>query len=147
MGITVRKLNEHELDWANECYARIDFIASAPSDYIAVAEVAGRATGLGRVAEICHGIGELGGMCVFPEYRGKGIAGLLIDHLIDCAGLDNLYCLPFQELRTLYESKGFFLHAADETVPEKILQKHDWCNHHYRKPVLLMYRRSLCEAA
>jgi hypothetical protein len=40
----------------------------------------------------------------------------------------------------LYASAGFAAQPADAKVPEKVLHKHAWCNSHYPKPVLLLYR-------
>lgn len=140
MQLSVRQLKAHELDWANQRYAEVDFLPSPPTDYIAVAELDGVPAGLGRVTRLGPDVGELGGMYVFPEQRGAGVSRALIAHLIACAGAARLYCLPFEELLALYASAGFKARAADATVPDKVLRKHAWCNSHYPKPVLLLYR-------
>lgn len=140
MSLSVRKLQEHELDWANARYGEIDFLPSPSTDYIAVAEVDGQAAGLGRVTTLAGDVGELGGMYVFPERRGCGVSRALIAHLIAHGGAARLYCLPFQALQGLYASTGFRPQLDDASVPAKVLAKHDWCNRHYSQPVLLMYR-------
>lgn len=138
--VSVRQLHPEELEWANLRYAEIDFVPSLPTDYVALAEVDGRAVGLGRVVPITDEIGELGGMYVFPEQRGGGISKAIIAHLIAAVGRTSLYCLPFEELRALYESAEFRVHTGLDGVPSKIVEKHRWCNEHYPKPVLLMCR-------
>jgi N-acetylglutamate synthase-like GNAT family acetyltransferase len=80
-------------------------------------------------------------MVVFPAYRGRGIARLLIEWLIAESGLPTLYCLPFEDLAELYRSCGFALHEA-ASVPDKLRAKYTWCNNHYARRVLLMARQS-----
>lgn len=138
--LTIRKLAQSELSWANSKYKEVDFLPSPASDFIAVAEIDGSAAGLGRVTEVAPAIGELGGMYVFPEYRGSGISRSLIQFLIDESGLETLYCLPFEHLAGLYQSAGFLACPPRSVVPAKVFEKHTWCNAHYPKPVLLMCR-------
>ena len=61
-------------------------------------------------------------------------------HLIVQAGSDTLYCLPFANLRALYESTGFRERAPDPAMPAKVLEKFEWCNGHYGREVLLLVR-------
>ncbi len=63
-----------------------------------VAEVDGAPAGLARITPIAPRIGELGGIVVFPECRGGGVARQIIDALLATADDDFLYCLPFGNL-------------------------------------------------
>ncbi len=151
MQVSVRQSRADELAWANARYAEIDFLASEAGDYLAVAEADGVPAGLGRVVRLGDDVGELGGMLVFDGFRGGGVAGAIIAHLLNHAGLRRLYCLPFASLRPLYEKAGFTLDTnadagadADAVpIPEQIRRKHAWCNSRYLEPVLLMYRQAV----
>jgi GNAT superfamily N-acetyltransferase len=136
----IRRLDPAELAWANERYAEIDFLASPATDFIAVAHSGGTPVALGRVSQVSATAGELGGIYVFPEFRGLGIAKRLVDFLVHQCGLETLFCLPFERLHGLYILAGFALQPIDATVPEKVLGKHAWCNSHYGERVLLMSR-------
>lgn len=135
---TLRRSRPDELAWINECYAGVDFVPSGEADVIAVAQADGQSAGLGRVVPIADGVGELGGMLVFDQFRGSGLAKQIIGFLQQQAGLPTLYCLPFAELAGLYGSMGFVPATAQDAVPEKVAAKHRWCNEHYPKPVLLL---------
>jgi GNAT superfamily N-acetyltransferase len=136
--VTVRQLQAHELKWANGRYGEIDFLPSTQDDYIAVAENDGQPAGLGRLVRVGGEACELGGMYVFPEQRGGGISRAIIGHLIAAAGRATLYCLPFGNLRGLYESFGFREQAPDPAMPDQVLEKFKWCNSHYGREVLLL---------
>lgn len=138
MTVTVRQLQAHELKWANGRYGEIDFLPSTPDDYIAVAENDGQPAGLGRLVRVADDACELGGMYVFPEQRGGGISRAIIGHLIAAAGGNTLYCLPFGNLRALYESFGFRERSPEPAMPSKVLEKFNWCNGHYGREVLLL---------
>ena len=135
---TIRSARPDELAWINERYADIDFIASNPSDQVAVAEADGVIAGLGRIVPVEPHVGELGGMYVFDGYQGLGLSKRLIAFLRELPGYRTLYCLPFSELEELYAAMGFKRVAGTEGVPEHVAKKHAWCNRHYPKPVLLM---------
>ncbi|MES2739641.1 MAG: GNAT family N-acetyltransferase [Pseudomonadota bacterium] len=140
MQLSVRALRADELAWANARYAEIDFLASAPDDYVAVADIAGVPAGLGRVTRLGGDAGELGGMYVFDGFRARGVSGAMLAHLLAHAGVARLYCLPFAHLRRLYEKAGFTLDLGAAAVPDQVRRKHAWCMGHYAEPVLLMYR-------
>ncbi len=142
-SFTLRRSRPDELDWINARYAEVEFVASSETDVIVVAEASGQPAGLGRVVPIADGVGELGGMLVFDDFRGSGLAKQIIGFLQQQAGLPTLYCLPFAELDGLYRSMGFELAAASDAVPEKVAAKHRWCNEFYPKPVLLLVARKL----
>jgi predicted GNAT family N-acyltransferase len=140
MKFTLRALSRDELSWANERYAEIDFVPSTTTDYIAVAEFGSQIVGLGRVAFGDGQFAELGGVYVFPQFRGVGASMSIINNLVERFDAKTLYCLPFAKLQPLYEQAGFSTCKTDITVPQKILDKHVWCNSHYAQAVLLMRR-------
>jgi len=136
----LRRLEPTELAWANERYAEVDFLPSPATDLVAVALVGGTPAALGRVTRLTEASGELGGMYVFPEFRGLGVASRMIDYLVSECGLKLLFCLPFEHLHDMYTAAGFAVQPPDETVPQKVRDKHVWCNAHYPERVLLMSR-------
>lgn len=140
MSLRIERLGPEKLDWANERYAEIDFLPSPPSDFIAIAYADDNPAALGRVTQLTASSGELGGMFVFPGFRGLGISRRLVDYLVAECGLETLFCLPFEKLEALYAACGFLLHPVEATVPQKVLSKHAWCNSHYSERVLLMSR-------
>ncbi|MBL8300859.1 MAG: GNAT family N-acetyltransferase [Rhodanobacteraceae bacterium] len=142
VSLQIKRLDPSELAWANERYAEVDFLPSPATDFVAVVFVGDNPAALGRVTQLTATVGELGGMYVFPEFRGSGIAKQLVDYLVAECGLDTLFCLPFEKLHDLYAASGFLLHPPNDIVPEKVLSKHAWCNLHYPDRVLLMSRGS-----
>lgn len=138
MNITLRTAAPGELAWINERYRAIDFLESVASDFIVVAEVDGKAAGLGRIVRVEARVGELGGMIVFDEFRGTGVSKKIIGLLAATTDFDLLYCLPFARLEALYAAFGFRRVADVAGVPAKILDKSNWCAQFYPQPVLLM---------
>lgn len=145
MSLIMRLARAGELDWINQRYREVDFVASDSSDLIAVAEVGGQAAGLGRVTMADEGVGELGGIVVFPAFRASGVARQIIDFLIAQAGCHTLYCLPFAPLEALYAAAGFMRVENLNGVPDQVKSKHGWCKRHYPTPVLLMRRTASAE--
>ncbi len=140
MSISVRQADTTDLDWVNQCYAAIDFTPSHSGELIVIASHNGQAAGLGRVVPLENGQGELGGIYVLDDFRGLGIASVVVDSLLQQAADTPLYCLPFAKLAEFYMGKGFAPLPADHNVPAVIENKHAWCNQHYAEPVLLLYR-------
>lgn len=141
-SVRFRRLEPFELNWANDRYSEVDFVHSTSGDLIAVALVDGTPAALGRVTHVGPSVGELGGLYVFPDFRGMGLAKPLVTHLVEESGLTTLFCLPFEPLEALYESCGFSAHQGGADVPQTVLRKHAWCNQHYAQPVLLMSRNA-----
>lgn len=138
VGIQVRRAASSELGLINERYAEVQFLASAQNDFLVVAEIGGQPAGLGRIVPIDAGIGELGGMYVFEEFRGLGVSKAIIAFLVAGSEAAALYCLPFADLQGLYESFGFGRVADVASAPDKVRHKLRWCDEFYDKPVLLM---------
>jgi predicted N-acetyltransferase YhbS len=138
--MNIRILEPGELAWVNECYRKIDFKESPPSDIVAIAEYDGNKAGLGRIVPVARGIGELGGMHVFPDHQGKGIAAHIVGFLIGQQDFSSLYCIPFAHLAHFYRRHGFVdVNCAGE-VPPPVAEKYAWCTRHYSHPVVLLHR-------
>jgi GNAT superfamily N-acetyltransferase len=132
----LRRARADEAGWINDRYATVRFVPSdLERDTVLVAEIDGAPAGLGRLIPLEETSFELGGMLVFDEFRGRGVARALIDELLRYAAGRTVYCLPFAKLEGLYRSAGF---ETTEEGPAQILAKLEWCRRTYEEPVLLM---------
>lgn len=141
--IYVRKATLEDIEWVNTTYRNIDFVLSDyTTEYIALAEVEGVKCGLGRVVTIDEGNVELGGMYVLDQFRGMGIAEQIILHLLqNHEQYKKIWCLPFEHLQHFYNKFGFLDQKThDYKIPDKIYDKHKWCNQNYTKDVLLLVK-------
>jgi hypothetical protein len=138
MTITLHIATATDFDAINARYTDIGFVPSQAGELVVVAMLAGDIAGQGRVVPIDLRSGELGGIYVLQHYRGHGIAKRIVDFLIGHANLPVLYCLPFAELEDFYCSMGFASVKQHDQIPQQVLQKHQWCNATYDKPVLLL---------
>ena len=126
----------HEADWINARYAAVQFMPSdLTRELVVVAEIDGVAAGLGRLVPYGE-VYELGGMLVFEEFRGRGVARAIIDELLRRADRD-VYCIPFADLTALYESAGF-VRANEDDAPIAIREKLAWCRQTYDRAVTLL---------
>jgi GNAT superfamily N-acetyltransferase len=137
---SVRTLLKSELEWANQRYAEIHFLPSRPQDIIAVAEVDGVKAGLGRLVGADDSRGELGGIYVLPEFRGRKIAAAIVSFLLQHSPYRQLFCIPFNHLEAFYRGFGFHPVAADAAVPTAVTGKLDWCSREYPESVTLLLR-------
>lgn len=138
--IVLRTLSESELAWANERYAEIRFRPSPATDLVAVAEIGGVKAGLGRLVPVEENTGELGGMYVLPEFRGRQVAAEIVAHLLRQSPYRRLFCIPFAHLEGFYRGFGFRPVAAGDAVPAAVAEKADWCAKEYPTPVSLLVR-------
>ena len=141
MGIQV--VTEKELDWVNEQYQKIDFVASTlENEIIAIVTYQDRFAGVGRLVYLNEAEAEIGGIYILDEFRGLSLASELVAYLVEEAKsrvLKEVYCLPFHELKHFYEKFGFTTFDVQNTaVNEKILKKFNWCLGNYQKEVLLL---------
>ncbi|GAA4277781.1 GNAT family N-acetyltransferase [Aquimarina mytili] len=141
--ITIRKAIPEELEWVNEKYKAIGFTSSNyNTEYIALAEIKNTKCGLGRVVVIDAQNVELGGIYVFDEFQGLGIAQKIIHHLLENTIQNKkIWCLPFKNLEHFYKKFGFFDEKIDHSkIPNKIYEKYAWCNQNqnYKEEVLLL---------
>lgn len=145
MDFAVRRSRPDELEAVNARYAAVDFLPSSADDLIVCAEIGGAWAAQGRLVRAGAGAGELGGILVSPDARGRGLAKDIVAALLADSPYPTLYCLPFAELEPLYAEAGFS-RCAPDGVPDAIARKYGWCNAHYGKPVLLMVRRAAAAA-
>ena len=136
----IRKIFPQELDWANAQYSTIKFKLSSDADFVALAELDGIRVGLGRLTFVDSTIGELGGMFVLPEYRGRKIAENIVSFLLENSSFSCLYCIPFAHLERFYEQFGFVRVCEPVVAPELVVDKFSWCAEVYESPVVLMKR-------
>lgn len=142
----IRKLSANELGWVNERYAEVDFVPSDDQHFVAVVEVDSQRAAIGRIVTLSATEGELGGMYVLPPFRGRGLADLVIDFLVQQCQLSSLYCIPFVHLAGLYAKHGFVEIEECSSVPRTIREKFQWCQKQYGEPVRLMERRNTSPA-
>ncbi|MEW6736933.1 MAG: GNAT family N-acetyltransferase [Acidobacteriota bacterium] len=140
MNIRVRKAEADEITWINSCYDTVEFLHSdLGNEVVAIAEVDNQRAGLGRLVKVGDDIFELGGMLVFEQYRGLGLSKKIIEFLIKQATCYKaIYCIPFEHLDKLYYSMGFNNCNNFTSVPEKVIDKYNWCKSHYPHNVLLL---------
>ncbi|HEX2580269.1 MAG TPA: GNAT family N-acetyltransferase [Rhabdochlamydiaceae bacterium] len=138
--IDIRIALKPEIGWINHCYDQVEFVHSNfEHETIAVAEFQGQKAGLGRLVRIDETNLELGGMFVFEEFRGKGIAREIVQFLLSHAKpAQTVYCIPFQHLVPFYEQMGFTPCSTLESIPSKILEKYQWCQEKYAHPTALL---------
>lgn len=134
----LRTARPEETGWINEQYAKVRFIPSDPAhETIVIAELDGVRAGIGRLVDAGEGACELGGMFVFDEFRGRGVARAIVDELLRRADGRTVYCIPFADLEELYAAAGFRRIEADG-VPRKVEEKLEWCAREMGRPVILM---------
>lgn len=138
--VTVRRLLESELEWANERYGEVHFLPSNANDFLAVAEVGGEKAGLGRLVPVDAMTGELGGMYVLPAFRGRKIAGAIVSYLLQHSPYRQLFCIPFAHLEGFYAGFGFHPVPAGTAVPCAVAEKVNWCTEEYSASVHLLLR-------
>ncbi|CAL2090795.1 GNAT family N-acetyltransferase [Tenacibaculum sp. 190524A02b] len=138
----VREAYIEELNWINKMYNEANFVSSDFNcEFIVIAEIANEKAGLGRLVKIDENNVELGGIYVLPDYRGKGVAGKVVDYLCKNNPYQNatIWCLPFENLLSFYEKFGFSK-EIEVVIPYKIENKYNWCNieANYTEKVLLL---------
>ena len=140
MVVTVRRLLEPELAWANGCYEEAHFLPSSAEDFLAVAEVDGERAGLGRLVPVNATTGELGGMYVLPAFRGRKVASAIVSYLLLHSPYRQLFCIPFAHLESFYAGFGFHPVPAETAVPCAVAEKVNWCTKEYSTSVHLLRR-------
>lgn len=143
LPLSIHQARIQDQDWINEQYKSINFrLADLRQDYLAIASWEKEPAGLGRLQPIDSNTWELGGMYVFENFRKRGIAGRLVQHLLaQVPEGATVYCLPFEPLLDFYKNYGFqeTMPEQIEKVPELVRRKLDWCNtSRYPDPVLLL---------
>lgn len=98
--IEVRFARKSEIEWINSKYDEVEFVHSIfDKEVIAIAELNDQRIGVGRLVTIDETNLELGGMYVFEDFRGQGVAKKIVEFLLKCSkSKQNIYCIPFQHL-------------------------------------------------
>jgi predicted GNAT family N-acyltransferase len=78
----------------------------------------------------------LTGVACAEEFRGKGLASLLINNIISTQQQD-IYCFPYPHLQTFYEKLGFIA-CLPEQLPEALLNQYQAYTRH--NPLLCMVK-------
>ena len=142
--IITRRAKKSEIDWINSSYAEVNFVPSNfDKEFIVVAEQNNQKCGLGRVVRIDNFNLELGGIYVFQSHRGKGVAQHIVRFLCDENTFEQsrIWCLPFDNLSSFYKKFDFKeTSVIDHEIPIEIIEKYNWCNNNYEKPVLLLLK-------
>ena len=91
--LVVRDAKITEIEWINQRYDEVEFVHSVfENEVIAIAEIEGQKAGLGRLVN--KGYLELGGIYVFDSFRGKGIAGEIVEFLLGYVDSQRtIYCI------------------------------------------------------
>ncbi len=135
----LRRATAEDAAWINAAYDRVHFRHSDLSrDFVVIADVSGAHAGVGRLVPAGEDACELGGMLVFDEFRGRGIARAIIDELLRHASGRRVYCIPFADLEPIYAKAGFARIEADATLPEYVRKKLEWCEREMGREVVLM---------
>ncbi|CAM3973766.1 acetyltransferase [Bacillus luti] len=140
MGIQLATFQD--LEWINKQYESIGFVPSDLNrDKVAIITYKGEYAGVGRLVQIDGETMEMGGIFIAPKFRGLQLAGELVSFLVQTAKklhIQNVFCLPFEELKNFYKKYGFTeVDTTQEVVHPIILKKYNWCLKTYDKHVLL----------
>ncbi|MGF2714430.1 acetyltransferase [Bacillus mycoides] len=140
--MSIQLATSKDLEWINIQYESIGFVQSdLTRDKVAIITYNNEYAGIGRLVQIDEDTIELGGIFILPNFRGLQLAGELVSFLVQTAKklhIQNVYCLPFEELENFYKKYGFTeVDTTQEIVHPIILKKYNWCLETYDKHVLL----------
>ncbi|MFC5452884.1 GNAT family N-acetyltransferase [Paenibacillus aestuarii] len=139
--IQVQKATKQDLGWINEQYQQIGFVPSdLETDTVFLAILDDEYVGLGRIVKYDEHHYELGGIYTVEKHRGMNVASYVVSRLVEyvrSAGIEHVYCIPFEKLTLFYEKFGF--HDVEElgAVPKQIADKYYWCLKQYEERVVL----------
>ncbi|MBK5350503.1 MULTISPECIES: GNAT family N-acetyltransferase [unclassified Bacillus (in: firmicutes)] len=140
--MSIQLATSKDLEWINNQYESIGFVPSdLKRDKVAIITYNSEYAGVGRLVQIDEDTIEMGGIFILPKFRGLQLAGELVLFLVQAAKelhIQNVFCLPFEELRNFYKKYGFTeVDTTQEVVHPIILKKYNWCLKTYDKHVLL----------
>ncbi len=125
--------------WINAAYDAVHFQRSDLShELVIVAEIEGERAGIGRLVPLSETACELGGMLVFEQFRGRGLALKIVEELLRHTNGRTVYCVPFSDLEPVYTKAGFTISDEEGDLPEKLRDKLAWCRREIDRPVSLM---------
>lgn len=139
--VKLRKAEKSEIEWVNDRYREVGFVASNfETETLVIAEYGGEKAGLGRLVKISPEHYELGGMYVLERFRGMGIAAEIVPYLLEAApSKAHVWCLPYAHLHAFYEKFGFKAPPPGIGVPVEVSEKLKMCN--LTSKTLLYYLR------
>jgi GNAT superfamily N-acetyltransferase len=142
--ISTRPAQPEELAWINARYSEVRFVPSTPSDTLVIAEVDGIRAGVGRISALDEHNAELGGILVFEQFRGRGVAAEIVRDLLDRGSRsESNFCLPFTHLSAFYKSFDFREpNTCGVNVSEHISSKLAWCLKEYETTTTLLVRNA-----
>ncbi|HDR8068723.1 TPA: GNAT family N-acetyltransferase [Bacillus cereus] len=140
--MSIQLATSNDLKWINSQYDSIGFVRSdLKRDKVAIITYNNEYAGVGRLVQIDEDTLEMGGIFILPQFRGIQLAGELVSFLVETAKksqIQNVYCLPFEELENFYKKYGYTeVDTTTEAVHPIILKKYNWCLENYDKHVLL----------
>lgn len=137
----IEKASGQDLVWINRHYEQIKFKLSSPDDLQLYLTIDGLVASIGRLVRIDNENGELGGIYVLPEFRGRKLAQVIVNALIEKNPYKTLWCIPFEPLEAFYKKFGFRA-VKEEVIPPEISSKVSWCEGRYPDRAILMVKRN-----
>jgi amino-acid N-acetyltransferase len=150
-GVTCRKAVEADIESLHfiiEGYARQGIMLPRSREKLAeqidtfvVAEDGGRLIGCGSLMQLGPDLVEIRSIGVTDTYKGRGVGNILIDALIEQAGL-----LGVPKVMALTYEVGFFLRNGFTIVPKEVFPEKVWrdcmnCKKQYCCDEIAMLRR------
>ncbi|HDR7807497.1 TPA: GNAT family N-acetyltransferase, partial [Bacillus cereus] len=109
--MSIQLATSNDLEWINNQYDSIGFVRSdLKRDKVAIITYNNEYAGVGRLVQIDEDTLEMGGIFILPQFRGLQLAGELVLFLVETAKksqIQNVYCLPFEELENFYKKYGY----------------------------------------
>lgn len=125
--MSIQLATSNDLEWINNQYDSIGFVRSdLKRDKVAIITYNNEYAGVGRLVQIDEDTLEMGGIFILPQFRGLQLAGELVLFLVETAKksqIQNVYCLPFEELENFYKKYGYTeVNTTKEAVHPIILK-------------------------
>ena len=129
------RVTSDRLAAANAIYEEIAFAPSGAADDL---WAIGDLRALGRIVHHGDGALELGGVWVHPDERGRGLAHVLVSHLVRRLEGRACWCLPFVKLDAFYRGYGFL--PTDVPPPDSIVRRLRRCGDLYVEEAVVRLR-------
>lgn len=140
-SFALRLLEIEELGWANQYYRSAGLQQSNDDTLVYVLESEGKPIGLGRIIPVNSQCGELSAVHLFNEYRGLGLAPILMQMMLDVSPYKWLFSIAYTEHTHLYMNAGFQLVTNYSSAPEPVIKKYQWCLDNLPHPVQMLELR------
>ncbi|MEM8709886.1 MAG: GNAT family N-acetyltransferase [Planctomycetota bacterium] len=143
-AISLRELLAEEAPITDPIYDALRFARTDPTctRMLGAFDDLGELVGLGRLIDLGVHAGaqhrELGGMWVAPSRRGRGLAGRIIQSVIDWSPAEStLWCTPFEHLEELYAAHQFRT-VGTEDAPPRLIERLAGCASAQDQSVIVM---------